>query len=146
LQSNNSNYSVLQSSEKKQSFSMKKFTSRLATICLRVGIIFVVGIALIFSSELELSGNKMQAIATLLTPEAKSYEVARPDRPLTTDIEKGANDGVDNIREKLNLDQPIAPSTKRFIESVKNNVGEAVTPAREAVEKAADLGSSDRTH
>ena len=47
---------------------MKKFTSRLVTICLRVGIIFAVGIALIFSSELELSGNKMQAIATPLTP------------------------------------------------------------------------------
>jgi hypothetical protein len=59
---------------------MKKFTSRLVTICLRVGIIFAVGIALIFSSELEFSGNKMQAIATPLTPEAKSYEVARPDR------------------------------------------------------------------
>ena len=42
---------------------------------------------------------------------------------------------------KLNLDQPVAPSTKKFIESVKNNVGESVTPAREAVEKAADIGS-----
>jgi len=80
---------------------MKKITSRLVTICLRVGIIFAVGIALIFSSELELSGNKMQASATHLTPEAKSYEIARPDRPLTTDIEKGGNDAVDNIREKL---------------------------------------------
>jgi hypothetical protein len=125
---------------------MKNFTSRLATICLRVAIIFAVGIALIFSSELELSGHKMQALATPLTPEAKSYEIARPDRPLTTDIEKGGNDAVDNIREKLNLDQPIAPSTKKFIESVKNNVGESVTPAREAVEKAADLGSSDRAN
>ena len=125
---------------------MKKFTSRLVTTCLRVGIIFAVGIALIFSSEVEFSGHKMQAIATPLTPEAKSYEVARPARSLTTDIEKGGNDAVDNIREKLNLDQPIAPSTKKFIESVKDNVGEAVTPAREAVEKAADIGSSDRAN
>ncbi|MEG4067321.1 hypothetical protein QUA42_08190 [Microcoleus sp. Pol11C2] len=125
---------------------MKNFTSRFVKTCLRVGIIFAVGIALIFSSELELSGNKMQAIATPLTPEAKSYDVARPDRPVTTDIEKGGNDAVDNIREKLNLDQPIAPSTKRFIESVKSNVGEAVTPAREAVEKATDPGSSDRAN
>ncbi|MEG4626247.1 hypothetical protein Q5691_18410 [Microcoleus sp. w1-18aA5] len=123
---------------------MKKFTSRLVTTCLRVGIIFALGIALIFSSELELSGNKMQAIATSLTPEAKSYEVARPDRPPTTDIEKGGNDAVDNIREKLNLDQPIAPSTKKFIESVKDNVGEAVTPGQKAVEKAAERGRSER--
>ncbi|MEG4628597.1 hypothetical protein QUB56_02900 [Microcoleus sp. AR_TQ3_B6] len=69
------------------------------------------------------------------------YEIARPDRPLTTDIDKGGNDAVNNIREKLNLDQPIGSSTKKFIESVKNNVGEAVIPAREALEKAAALGS-----
>jgi hypothetical protein len=123
---------------------MKKFTSRLVTICLRVGIIFAVGIALIFSSELEFSGNKMQAIATPLTPEAKSYEVARPAPQPTSDTEKDTKGVLDNIREKLNLDQPIAPSTKKFIESVKDNVGEAVAPAREAVEKAGDLGSTDR--
>jgi len=117
---------------------MKKFTSRLVRTCLRVGIIFAVGIALIFSSELEFSGTKMQAIAKPLTPEAEYYDVARPDRPLTTDVEKEASDAVDNIREKLNFDQPIAPSTKKFIESVKNNPAEAVTPARKAVEKAAD--------
>jgi hypothetical protein len=87
---------------------MKKFTSRLVTICLRVAIIFAVGIALIFSSELEFSGNKMQAIATPLTPEAKSYEVASPDRQPTTDTENDARSVLDNIREKLNLDQPIA--------------------------------------
>ena len=125
---------------------MKNFTSRFVKICLRVGIIFAVGIALIFSSELELSGNKVQAIATPLTPEAKSYEVARPDRQPTRDIEKDARGVVDNITEKLHLDQPIAPSTKRFIESVKNNVGEAVTPAGEAVEKATERGSSDRAN
>ena len=125
---------------------MKKFTSRLVTICLRVGIIFAVGIALIFSSELELSGNKMQAFATPLTPETKSYEIARPARQPTSDTEKDATGVLDNIREKLNLDQPIAPSTKRFIESVKDNVGEAVTPAQAAVEKATDLGSTDRSN
>ncbi|MEG3851263.1 hypothetical protein QT971_31680 [Microcoleus sp. herbarium19] len=85
-----------------------------------------------------MSGNKMQAIAKPLTPEAESYEVARPDRQPTSEIEKDTKGAVDNIREKLNLDQPIAPSTKKFIESVKTNVGEAVTPASKAVEKAAN--------
>jgi hypothetical protein len=88
----------------------------------------------------------MQASAKPLTPEAKSYEIASPDRQPTTDIEKGGNDALDNIREKLNLDQPIAPSTKRFIESVKNNAGEAVTPAQEAVKKATEGNSSDRAN
>ena len=125
---------------------MKKFTSRLVKTCLGVGIIFALGIALIFSSELEFSGNKMQAIATSLTPEANSYEVARPARQQTSDTEKDATGVLDNIREKLNLDQPIAPSTKKFIESVKDNVGEAVTPGQEAVEKATDRGSSDRSN
>ena len=94
---------------------MKKFTSRLVTICLRVGIIFAVGIALIFSSELEFSGNKMQAIATPVTPEATSYEVALPDRQPPSDTENEAKGVLDNIREKLNLDQPIGPSTKKLI-------------------------------
>jgi hypothetical protein len=56
----------------------------------------------------------MQALATPLTPEANSYEIARPDRSVTTDIEKGGNDAVDNIREKLNLAQPIAPQSKNL--------------------------------
>lgn len=116
---------------------MKKLTSRLVRICLRVGIIFAVCTAILFSSELELSGNKMQAIAAP-TPETESYEIPLDDRQPTSEIEKEARDAVDNIREKLNLDQPIAPSTKKFIESVKTNVGEAVTPAPKAVEKATD--------
>ncbi|MEG4283996.1 hypothetical protein QUB68_12785 [Microcoleus sp. A006_D1] len=116
---------------------MKKFKLRLVTICLRVGIIFAVCTALLFSSELELSGNKMQALATA-TPETKSYEIPLPDRQPTSEIEKEARDAVDNIREKLNLDQPIAPSTKKFIKSVKTNLEEAVTTAPKAVEKATD--------
>ncbi|MEG3895166.1 MULTISPECIES: hypothetical protein [unclassified Microcoleus] len=111
---------------------MKKFTLRLARICLRVGIIFAVCTALLFSSELEFSAHKMQALATP-TPETKSYEIPIPERQPTSEIEKEARDAVDNIREKLNLDQPIASSTKKFIESVKTNVGEAVTPASKAV-------------
>lgn len=115
---------------------MKKFTSRLVTICQRVGIILALAIALIFSWEVELSGNKMQAIAKALTPEAQSYEVARPDRPLTTDTEKEAYHPVDEIGDKRKLDTSIAPTTERFIESVQKNGGEVVTPAGKAVEKA----------
>ncbi len=116
---------------------MKNFTSRLVIICLRVGIIFVVATALLFTSELEFSGNKMQAIATP-TSETKSYEIPLDDRQPTSEIEKDARGVVDNIREKLNLDQPIAPSTKKFIKSVKTNLEEAVTSAPKAVEKATD--------
>ena len=116
---------------------MKNLTSRLVRICLRVGIIFAVCTALLLTSELELSDHKMQALATP-THDTKSYEIPLPDRQPTSEIEKEARGTVDNIREKLNLDQPIAPSTKKFIKSVKTNVGEAVTPTSKAVEKAAD--------
>ena len=116
---------------------MKNLTSRLVRICLRVGIIFVVAIALLFTSELEFFGNKMQAIATP-TAETKSYEIPLEERQPTSEIEKDARGAVENIREKLNLDQPIAPSTKKFIKSVKTNLEEAVTPAPKAVEKATD--------
>ena len=116
---------------------MKKFTSRTLRICLRVGIIFAVCTAILFSSELELSGNKMQALATPTT-ETKSYEIPLEERQPTSEIEKDARSAVDNIREKLNLDQPIAPSTKKFIKSVKTNLEEVVTTAPKAVEKATD--------
>ena len=116
---------------------MKKLTSRLVRICLRVGIICALCTAILFSSELQLSGNKMQAIATP-TSETKSYEIPLDARQPTSEIEKDARSAVDNIREKLNLDQPIAPSTKKFIKSVKTNLEEAVTPPPKAVEKATD--------
>jgi hypothetical protein len=117
---------------------MKKLTARLVRIFLRSAIVFALAIALLFSSGLELWGNKMQAIAKPLTPEAESYEIAKPDRFPTADGEKSENDSADSIREKLNRDRPAAPSTERLIESAKNHPEEIVTPARQAVEKAAD--------
>lgn len=125
---------------------MKKFTSRTQRICLQAALIFAVAIALILSSELAFSGQRMQAIAKPLTPEAEFYEVARPDRPPTTDTEKEAYHPVDETGDKQKLDTSIAPSTERFIESVEKNGGEVVTPARKAVEKAANGGRSDRVN
>lgn len=115
---------------------MKKLSARLVRICLRSTLIFVLATALLFSSELELWGNKMQAIAKPLTPEAESYEIAKPDRSPTADAEKSDKAAADSIREKLNRDRPAAPSTERLIESAKNHPEEVVTPARKAVEKA----------
>lgn len=117
---------------------MKKLTARLVKICLRSTIIFALATALMFSSQLELWGNKMQAIAIPLTPEAESYEIASPDGPPTTAAGKSDKDAANSIREKLNRDRPAAPSTERLIESAKTHPESTVTPARKAVEKAAD--------
>ncbi|NJL36995.1 MAG: hypothetical protein HC840_02960 [Leptolyngbyaceae cyanobacterium RM2_2_4] len=64
----------------------------------------------------------------------------RPDAALenSPQVER-AQDGLkgvaDNVREKLNLDQPIYPGTKEFIDDVKNKVEETVEGAERAVER-----------
>jgi hypothetical protein len=64
----------------------------------------------------------------------------RPDAALENSppVER-AQDGLkgvaDTVREKLNLDQPIYPGTKEFIDDVKNKVEETVEGAERAVER-----------
>lgn len=117
---------------------MKNLTSGLVKICLRFCLIFALATALLFSSELEFWGNKMQAIAKPLTPEAEFYETAKPEGSPTTEARKNDSDVADSIREKLNRDRSVAPSTEKLIESANKHPEETVTPARKAVEKAAD--------
>jgi hypothetical protein len=64
----------------------------------------------------------------------------RPDAALegSPQVER-AQDGLkgvaDNVREKLNLDQPLYPGTKEFIDDVKNKVEETVEGEERAVER-----------
>lgn len=83
-------------------------------------------------------GSQMQALAAQreLTPEATSYQVDSPNEAKTSentsnhvsensDSPKGI---VENIREKLNLDEPTPPSTKKFFKQVEDKVDDVVEP------------------
>lgn len=79
--------------------------------------------------------NQLQAQAKSLTPEASSYQVDNTDTPdigqLQNDkqvenAQKNLKDTADNVREKLNLDQPIYPGTKEVLNDVQNSLKGAV--------------------
>ncbi len=102
-----------------------------------VTLTFAVSIA--FSSD-----SSLRVQAQTLTPEATEYEVDSPDSPFQPESEDIKNKGqyagndlvegakektesvADNVREKLNLDQPIYPGTKKFINQVKDKVEETL--------------------
>ncbi len=65
---------------------------------------------------------------TVKTPEAKYYN-AQPtekDKQLVDNAKKNLEDIGENIREKLNLDEPLPESTKEFLNSSENKVDEVV--------------------
>ena len=66
-----------------------------------------------------------QAFAATTTPEASSYQVPQQEK------ESGGNplqNAAETIKEKLNLDEPLPPSTKTFIKQVQGEDVEAVEP------------------
>ncbi|WP_088893224.1 hypothetical protein [Leptolyngbya ohadii] len=54
------------------------------------------------------------------------------------DAQGGLDDVVDNVREKLNLDQPLYPGTKEFINDVKDSVGDSVDAVQDTFTGGAD--------
>lgn len=79
--------------------------------------------------------NPLLAQAEPVTPEATSYQVDNSDRDrLENDnklVERSRNnlkDTADNVREKLNLDEPVALGTKDFLKSAQKKVEETVKP------------------
>jgi hypothetical protein len=65
---------------------------------------------------------------SVITPEAKYYN-AQPtekDKQLIDNAKKNLEDIGENIREKLNLDEPLPESTKEFLNSSENKVDEVV--------------------
>lgn len=54
------------------------------------------------------------------------------------DAQGGLDDIVDNVREKLNLDQPLYPGTKEFISDVKETVEDSVDAVQDTLTGGAD--------
>jgi len=118
--------------------------------------LFVIAIATLTLVTVQFFGVMSVVNAGPLTPEANSYDTPQTnarvkyDRSLdnlTTKTGKQTGDRddlvqnsrnnlkstADNVREKLNLDEPIAPSTKEFARDVKNRANRAIDKTQDAL-------------
>lgn len=110
---------------------MNRFLSPVKLLVRRGVAAFVLGITLaiglLFSQF-----NSLPAQATALTPEAKAYQVNQgKDMPASVErvkdhtqaaeggISNSLKNAADEVREKLNLDEPLPKSTRDFIKQVK---------------------------
>ena len=110
---------------------MKQVKSLLQNLSLRkILTVFLVGIT-VFVIQVFGFINASPALAEAVTPEATSYQV---DQVETKNIKKDngliekVKETADNVREKLNLDEPIDPGTKEVFNSVEKQVEKTVKP------------------
>jgi hypothetical protein len=111
--------------------SLLKNLRQILTVFL-VGITFFLIQAFGYSTALQ-----AHAANTVTTPEGTYYKGV-PDsdmNDLTNKANRAANStrtnvksAADNIREKLNLDEPLPQSTKNFLQSTKEKVEDTVKP------------------
>lgn len=89
------------------------------------------------------------ASAKPATPEAAEYDVQgetydleiRSDRSnapvgspdLNREVQSNIQGAIENVREKLNLDQPLYPGTKEVIEDVQESVSDVIENTQDAL-------------
>ncbi len=129
--------------------------------------IFLVVLTFLVSTAFDVHGNQLQAQAEPVTPEATEYKTDSGDDQISIkqerikeNAEKSAklladegkqvkNQAVestqdsgknlfDNIREKLNLDEPIDPGTKKAVEQLEDTASEVVKAPQRALKNAID--------
>lgn len=77
-----------------------------------------------------IAGNVQEVADTVKDKATNAYEEQK-NKP-KSDIK----DALENIKEKLNLDEPIYPGTKEFINDVEEKAEETVKGTQQAVKKA----------
>lgn len=87
---------------------------------------FLVGLVFFAGAALGTFAYPLQAQAASLTPEATDYQVDKTKSQIDVNAEgakekaKAAGGGFfENIKEKLNLDEPVPESTKDFLKQAK---------------------------
>lgn len=140
---------------------MNRVTSWLQSIKIKQIItVFLVGLTFLIGSAFDIHGNQLQAQAEPVTPEATQYKVTggeseaeiKADR-IKDNAEKSAkllkDEGLniknraaetkgknvfENIKDKLNLDEPIDPGTKKAGEQLKEAAEDVVKAPQKALE------------
>jgi hypothetical protein len=147
---------------------MNRVISLLQNIRLRqIVTIFLVGLTFLVSTAFDIHGNQLQAQAEPVTPEATNYKTDTGDNQTSVKVERIqenaeksakllADEGkqvknravessqasgknlFDNIREKLNLDEPIDPGTKKAVNQLEDTASKAVKAPQRALKDAVD--------
>lgn len=128
--------------------------------------VFLVVLAFLVTTAFDISGSG-RVLAEPLTPEATDYNATKSEVSNRTkaervkeDAEKSARlleeEGIkvtnraaesakdpnknvfESIKEKLNLDEPIDPGTKQFVEQVKEGTEDVVKAPQRALKNAVD--------
>ncbi|MBD2296639.1 hypothetical protein H6G06_24940 [Anabaena sphaerica FACHB-251] len=113
---------------------MNGFFKNLQRVIVRLLVISFVAVTF-FGFQAFSSGNAMLVAQaeTVTTPEGVYYK-GTPDRGAIRNDQQLDNaqrklkGTADNIKEKLNLDEPIPESTREFLEDVRTNVEKTVEP------------------
>lgn len=101
---------------------MKKIANQLQVSLRSFFLLFLIQIAFFFSIAFGWGNNAQAIAAPTLTPEATKYQVDQTPTTLNDNSDKTTNSGksaVENIKEKLNLDEPIPEDTKKFFRQVQ---------------------------
>ncbi|HEY9698962.1 MAG TPA: hypothetical protein V6D10_16985 [Trichocoleus sp.] len=67
------------------------------------------------------------------------------DNAQVDNAQNNLKSAADNVREKLNLDQPLYPGTKEFIGDVQESVGDAVEGVKDTLGGASDAITGGRS-
>ena len=115
---------------------MKRVFSWLQNMLLRqIIVVFLIGLAF-FSFQIFNYGNDMLLAKadTVKTPEGIYYKgtpnnnaPGGNNQPIDN-AQKNLKETAENVREKLNLDEPTPKATKEFLDSVQNQVEDTVEP------------------
>jgi hypothetical protein len=102
---------------------MKKFNFRKL-------IVLSIATITLFMGQFFNPGNSLLAQSGAITPEGDYYQVA-PEyagKGTVEPVKETVKNATDNIVEKLNLNEPLPPSTKKFLNQVKESVGQTAEP------------------
>lgn len=76
------------------------------------------------------SGNSLLVQSNSITPEGDYYQVA-PEyagKSSVNSVKETVKNATENVVEKLNLNEPLPPETKKFLNQVGDSVGNTAKP------------------
>ena len=100
------------------------------TLNFRKLIVLCMATVTLFLGQFLNSGNSLFAQSSSITPEGDYYQVA-PEyagKGPVNSVKETVKNATENVVEKLNLNEPLPPSTKKFINQVEDSVGNAAKP------------------
>lgn len=97
---------------------------------LRKFIVISLATITLFFGQIFNSGDLLIAQSTSITPEGDYYQVA-PEysgKGTVDSVKQTVKNATENVVEKLNLNEPLPPSTKKFLNQIENSVDNSAKP------------------